>query len=267
MFVSSCPNILWRRITAYAGFPIDVDLIVYPLNSNLSDFEFVLTDLPEHGAIFSPDEEPLRMADFQDLYWTIFPPVIHYVGMIGYTGPDSFQYATRPIGYKGAFTDFTTVLITVVPVPSDGCIVGRDKCGVCGGDGKSCTSGGCDGKGGKLDECGICGGDGSTCTCESYKTFTTDELSCILFEHSINKTLSRIDYAVNTLLEMLDRLYNFKSLSADLLLQIEHLCSIEPCLADYFQELAIFELYLDEALEITCSNEPSEFDPTVPTPF
>eukprot|EP00741_Cyanophora_paradoxa_P003185 tig00000681_g3094.t1 len=48
---------------------------------------------------------------------------------------------------------------------STGCPAGmmRDRCGVCGGNGMSCTDAGC--PAGQLrDRCGACGGDNSTCT-------------------------------------------------------------------------------------------------------
>ena len=56
------------------------------------------------------------------------------------------------------------------------CAEDKDECGVCFGDGSSCS--GCDGYGGEYDVCGVCKGDGSSCeipTCTHEVNVTVRE--------------------------------------------------------------------------------------------
>ena len=68
----------------------------------------------------------------------------------------------------------------------------------------------CDGIAGHVyDECGVCNGDGTTCTCveNQYRSYSLVELDRILVHYNIEYTLDLISTLNNTLDETLAALY------------------------------------------------------------
>merc|ERR1711916_203145 len=104
----------------------------------------------------------------------------------------------------------------------------------------------CDGKGGEIDICGICGGKGESCSCVYYKTFSIDELDCILFQRSLNHTIDAVETSINELYTTLVGLSDFDSNCwqnnfFDLSTQLDFIQDSLQCVDDYSADLSEFE--------------------------
>lgn len=96
----------------------------------------------------------------------------------------------------------------------------------------------------------VCGGDSSTCQCAVYKTYTLSDMDCVLFDHAVNRTLVRLERSMHVLATTLGALADYEPADGglDLLTQIRHVCGVRKCVADYGDELAVFQDYADEYL-------------------
>jgi len=259
---------------AQSGFPLFVSLMghsPFPTNPPNNDtFEFYITSLPENGGLFT-NEEPIQLVTEEDVAeQKILLDTVAYVSNIGYFGPDSFTYVAISAN-TGLHSEPHMVKVDVSdppPRPPVDCV--EDACGVCGGDNSTCT-GGCDGRGGRVDECGVCAGDGASCTCAIYKTFRIDEMDCVLFEYSVNRTLARLEYAIETLMDALVGLQTFDGwydAEFDLGIMIDFLNDFgKGCHPDYDRALDDF-LYNFNSRPLAFATRPcdQEPEPLLPRP-
>jgi hypothetical protein len=251
--LSWAPMLHWREV-GVQGFPIDIHLSAVDLIPTAQEgFEFTVTKLPQNGGVFLPDsceEDPCYLTEV-DLGFKVFGSLIHYVCDPDFLGADSFCFAARRVN-ETEWSDSATIDIECLEAPPTGCLEMIDECGVCGGDGTSCKEGGCDGFGAVEDPCGVCGGDGSSCSCTVYKTYRLSELDCILFDHAINRTLLVLERTINTLVDTLDGMAYYEvtdSGALSLLSNVNHLCAIDQCLADYEEEVEVFDEYITSYLD------------------
>jgi hypothetical protein len=85
-----------------------------------------------------------------------------------------------------------------------------------------------------------------------YKTYRLSELDCILFDHAINRTLLVLERTINTLVDTLDGMAYYEvtdSGALSLLSNVNHLCAIDQCLADYEEEVEVFDEYITSYLD------------------
>jgi hypothetical protein len=243
-----------------SGFPVELTLMARADDPTDTEFEYVITQLPENGGLFTSDT-PIELIGADDVdNKRVVPQMMTYVSNIGFTGYDTFGYAA--ISKKTGLQSETHFVAVRVEEYADAPNLVVDDCGVPGGDGTSCV-GGCDGKGGEIDVCGVCGGMGASCTCVYYKTFHTDELDCVLFENQIDRTLARVENSITTLFRALTALETFDQSSwrhnfFDLGIPLEFLCGfLNGCLPPWEEKLAEFEDEIKGELELC---EPVPFD-------
>jgi len=244
------PQSLNRTATGVQGVAVSIPLTAVDLNGTPpSGFEFQLQCLPAYGCVFAANDTSMTCATSSNVGTTVYPyGSLMYTADANYTGTDQLCIAARRVNE----TDFslpTFVDLNVITAPPSGCLTTFDACGVCGGDGTSCTTGGCDGKGGQFDLCMVCGGDSSTCTCAVYKSYTLAEMDCILFSHEVNRTLVRLEYSMQVLAATLAQLAQYDSSGPlDLMQQLRHICGVRDCVTEYHDEVAVFDDYLDSFL-------------------
>ena len=267
LWTLGAPQTLNRQETGAQQFAVEIALGAVDLVPTAADgFEYQLTCLPEHGCAYDENDEkdPPQCFGETDLGVTILSAGnIMYTGDADYLGEDKLCIRARRVG-DNDWSEGAQIDINVVPAPATGCLTRLDACGVCGGDGTSCTTGGCDGKGGQFDNCGVCGGDNSSCQCAVYKGYKLSDMDCVLFDHAINRTMVRIENSVALLVDTLDQLAAYdaeRDSGLDLLQQIRHLCGVKNCVSTYSDELAVFNDYATEFLSTAylCEEDAGEY--------
>ncbi len=132
---------------------------------------------------------------------------VAYVANDGFVGSDSFTYAAKDSTLS---SETATVYITVTEGTSSSTHVNSYSLLIGSGNSNNSTgTGGCDGYGAEYDACGVCGGDGRSCTCiaDQYRSYTLSELDRILVHYNIEYTLDLITALNTTLDETLSALY------------------------------------------------------------
>jgi len=166
--------------TSYTNSPLIYFINQLPYNGNL----YLLSNSGSVGPTISPTNIAGALPSNKVLY----------IPNSGYVGPDSFTYNVFDVFLS---TSSASVAITVTQGTSN----------------SSEQTGGCDGYGSVYDACGVCNGDGTTCTCiaDQYRNYTLSELDRILVHYNIGYTIDLIETLNSTLDQTLDALYNSTS--------------------------------------------------------
>jgi hypothetical protein len=188
---------------------------------------YYISQLPTSGTLFLVSKSgtiglPITLSNIAS---ALPSNQVAYAAQSGFTGTDSFQYQSKD-------NVLSSTAATVVIEVSQG-----------SGSSPSGPTGGCDGAGGVYDACGVCNGDGLSCTCvaDQYRSYSLSELDRILVHYNIEYTLDLINALNSTLDQTLSALYSPSNQAVDVGSAVDVIQTFNThCLGDFIDDMDDF---------------------------